>query len=131
MARCGTCVCGGACRAPPACASERPRAGGERPGGKEATRRITELVPPDTPVRLVYDVERRDRYDRTLAYVDRLRDGLFLNAALVREGYAAAYTVPPNVCHVDELVAFQRRAREAGRGLWSACGGVGVPAGLR
>jgi micrococcal nuclease len=95
--------------------------------GEQATRRITELVPPGTPVRLVYDIERRDRYDRTLAYVYRRSDGLFVNAALVREGYAAAYTVPPNVAHVDEFVALQRKAREAGRGLWRACGDVGVP----
>ena len=31
-------------------------------------------------IRLVYDVERRDRYGRLLAYVYRARDGLFVNA---------------------------------------------------
>lgn len=97
--------------------------------GEEAARHLGSLLPPGTPVRLAYDVERTDRYDRTLAYVYRLADGLFVNAALVADGYAAVYTVPPNVAHVDELVALQREAREAGRGLWSACGGTDVPVG--
>ena len=96
--------------------------------GAEATEFITSLVPVGTPVRLVYDVERLDRYDRTLAYVYRRADGLFVNAELVEQGYAAAYTVPPDVAHADEFVALEREARDAGRGLWSACGDVGVPA---
>ncbi len=89
--------------------------------GVEASRHTEKLLPPGTGVRLVYDVERTDRYDRTLAYVYRSSDGLFVNAALVRDGYAYAYTYPPDVAHADELVALQREAREAGRGLWSAC----------
>src|SRR5215203_2203330 len=72
-------------------------------------------------VRLVADAEERDRYGRLLAYVYRARDGVFVNAALVRDRYAHAYTVPPNVAHADEFVAWQRAARAANRGLWSAC----------
>jgi micrococcal nuclease len=72
-------------------------------------------------VRLRYDVERRDRYARLLAYVYRARDGLFVNAELVRRGYAVTLTFPPNVAHADEFAHLARRAREAGRGLWRAC----------
>jgi micrococcal nuclease len=72
-------------------------------------------------VTLRYDAERRDRYGRLLAYV--YRDGLFVNAALVERGYARTLTIPPNVAHADEFVRLARRAREAGRGLWGACGG--------
>ena len=89
--------------------------------GEEASQRTGTLLPAGTRVRLVYDVERTDRYERTLAYVYRVRDGMFVNAALVRDGYAFAYTYPPNVAHADELVALQREAREAGRGLWAEC----------
>lgn len=95
--------------------------------GAEASAHTRELLPAGTPVRLVHDVERLDRYRRTLAYVYRLGDGLFVNAALVRDGYAQAYTYPPNVAHSDELVALAREAREAGRGLWSACATLGAP----
>ena len=67
-------------------------------------------------VRLEYDVARRDRYGRTLAYVYVGRT--FVNAELVRRGYAQVMTVPPNVRHADLFVALQREAREANRGLW-------------
>lgn len=91
--------------------------------GAEATARTSALLPPGTPVRLVRDAELRDRYDRLLAYVYRADDDLFVNLTLAREGYAAAYTFPPNVAHADEFVAAAAAAREAERGLWSACGG--------
>jgi len=72
-------------------------------------------------VRLVGDAEARDRYGRMLAYVYRKRDGLFVNAELVRRGYARVLTIPPNVAHESEFRRLARRARAAGRGLWSRC----------
>jgi len=71
-------------------------------------------------VRLEYDVEREDRFGRTLAYV-WVDDELF-NETLVREGYALVTTFPPNVRYVDRFTAAQRDAREHERGLWGACG---------
>jgi micrococcal nuclease len=72
-------------------------------------------------VRLVRDVEPRDRYGRTLAYVYRERDGLFVNAELVRRGYGTTLTIPPNVAHAAEFGRLAGAARRAGRGLWSRC----------
>jgi micrococcal nuclease len=72
-------------------------------------------------VRLVLDAEARDRYGRLLAYVYRARDGLFVNAALVRRGYAVALTIPPNVAHAGELRRLAAQARRERRGLWSSC----------
>jgi micrococcal nuclease len=74
-------------------------------------------------VRLRYDAERQDRYGRTLAYVVRARDGLFVNAELVRRGYAVPLTIPPNVAHAGDFRRLARAARKAGRGLWARCGG--------
>jgi micrococcal nuclease len=71
-------------------------------------------------VRLVPDAEARDRYGRQLAYVYREPDGLFVNAELVRRD-ARPLTIPPNVAHAAELRRLARRARAAGRGLWSRC----------
>ena len=71
--------------------------------------------------RLVLDAEPRDRYGRLLAYVYRQPDGLFVNADLVRRGFAQTLTIPPNVRFVDRFAALARQARDAGRGLWSAC----------
>jgi micrococcal nuclease len=72
-------------------------------------------------VRLVHDAEARDRYGRTLAYVYRKSDGLFVNAELVRRGYAKPLTIPPNVAHALELRRLAATARRDGRGLWSRC----------
>ena len=72
-------------------------------------------------VRLVLDVEPRDRFGRLLAYVYRASDGLFVNASLVRGGFARTLTIPPNVRYADRFAALARQARRAGRGLWSAC----------
>jgi micrococcal nuclease len=72
-------------------------------------------------VRLVQDVEARDRYGRLLAYVYR-SDGLFINAELVRRGFAVPLTIPPNVRFADRFTALAREARRTGQGLWSACG---------
>ena len=89
--------------------------------GEQASAYVSSLLREGEGVRLVGDVEERDVYGRTLAYVYRLADGLFVNAALVREGYAHVLTIPPNVAHADEFVTLARGARERGRGLWSSC----------
>jgi micrococcal nuclease len=73
-------------------------------------------------VRLVADAEERDRYGRLLAYVYRADDGLFVNAELVRRGFATTLTIPPNVRYAERFRALAAEARRAGRGLWSACG---------
>jgi micrococcal nuclease len=72
-------------------------------------------------VRLVADAEARDRYGRLLAYVYREPDGLFVNAQLVRYGYATTLTIAPNVRFAERLRTLATAARTAGRGLWSAC----------
>lgn len=87
---------------------------------KRASARNRALVAGQT-VTLRYDAERRDRYGRLLAYVYRRRDGLFVNGALVRGGFARTLTIPPNVAHVAELARLEAGARRTDRGLWRAC----------
>jgi micrococcal nuclease len=72
-------------------------------------------------VRLVRDLEERDRYGRLLAYVYRARDGLFVNAELARLGYALPLTIPPDVRHAARFAALARQARHTRRGMWSVC----------
>jgi len=88
--------------------------------GQQAADFNARLVAGQT-VRLVRDVEKRDRYGRLLAYVYRVRDGLFVNAELARLGYAQPLSIPPDVRYAERFVALARQARQAGRGLWSAC----------
>ena len=68
-------------------------------------------------VRLEFDVERYDKYKRILAYV-YLLDGTFLNAEIVKQGYASLMTYPPNVKYADLFLKLYRQAREDQRGLW-------------
>jgi micrococcal nuclease len=70
-------------------------------------------------VRLVFGVERRDVYDRLLAYVYLGRR--FVNAELVRRGLARTLTIPPNDRFATHLRRLELRAARAGRGLWGAC----------
>ena len=67
-------------------------------------------------MRLVFDVQLRDRDSRLLAYV--YVDGQFVNAELVQRGYAEAVTYPPNVNRHTELVELQRQAKQARAGFW-------------
>jgi micrococcal nuclease len=76
-------------------------------------------------VKLVKDVEETDRYDRLLRYVYLGHE--LANARLVINGYAAAFTYPPNVRHADLFVELQRQAREAELGLWAAATCNGEP----
>jgi micrococcal nuclease len=89
--------------------------------GKAASARNATLVAGER-VRLETDAQARDRYGRLLAYVYRVRDGRFVNADLVRGGYAQPLTIPPNVRHAKRFTALAREARRGGRGLWRACG---------
>jgi micrococcal nuclease len=68
-------------------------------------------------VRLEYDVSRYDQYGRTLAYV-YLKDGTFVNADLVKKGYATVMTIPPNVKYADTFLKLSKKARNQGKGLW-------------
>lgn len=86
--------------------------------GKEAKNYLTNLLFGKS-VRLEYDVDKTDRYGRTLAYV-YLEDGTFVNAHLVKYGYATILTVPPNVKYADYFLKLQAEARENNRGLWGA-----------
>ncbi len=70
-------------------------------------------------VRLVFDRERRDLYGRLLAYV--YAGKRFVNAALVRDGYARTLTIAPNTAHAGLFARLAKRAGLAGRGLWGAC----------
>ncbi len=94
--------------------------------GAEASRRNKELVE-GRSVRLVKDVSERDEYGRLLRYV-YLQDDTFVNLELVKEGYAAALTFPPDVKYAAEFVTAEKEAREAKKGLWGSCPFFGAPA---
>lgn len=84
--------------------------------GKEAKLFLTELLT-NKKVKLVSDVDPLDQYGRTLSYV-YLEDGTFVNAELIRNGYAVLMTVPPNIAFSEYFAKLQKEARKNQRGLW-------------
>lgn len=51
----------------------------------------------------------------------QMLDGLFANLVIIRQGYGHAYTPFP-FRHMDVFRAYERRAREASKGLWDVMG---------
>jgi micrococcal nuclease len=86
--------------------------------GPEASA-FTHRVLEHRPVRLVFGVERRDAYDRLLAYV--YIGHRFVNAELVRQGLARTLAIPPNTRYQARFKDLELGAARAGRGLWGAC----------
>ena len=89
---------------------------GPEPFADEATNALRALLA-DSPLTLRLDAEERDRYGRLLAYV--YVGDEFVNAQMVRQGWARALRIPPNVRHAKELERLASEARRAQRGLWS------------
>jgi micrococcal nuclease len=85
--------------------------------GKESAEYLKALLS-SKKVRLEYDVDKYDQYGRTLAYV-YLEDGTFVNAELLKRGYARVMTFPPNVKYADEFIRLQRKARRSKVGMWA------------
>lgn len=84
----------------------------------EASQKNKELVAGKT-VRLESDQGNTDRYDRLLRYV--YVDETFVNAELVKEGYARSMKIKPNTNHATEFLRLESTAREERKGLWENC----------
>lgn len=65
---------------------------------------------------LEYGDEQYDAYDRILAYVF-LEDGTFLNAELIKQGYAFSYNRFPHK-YLDQFRQYEKEARLNAVGLW-------------
>lgn len=96
--------------------------------GPEAKKYTAAEFPPGTKVRVLYDVERQDQFDRELVYLYREPDGLFLNLDLVSRGFARVATFPPNVVHRAAFERAEGEAKAKSNGLWGACIPAPAPA---
>lgn len=84
--------------------------------GKEAKIFAANLLK-DRKVKLIFDVQKTDRYGRVLAYA-YLENGIFLNQYLVEKGFAVVSTFPPNVKFVEVFTKAEKSARNKKLGLW-------------
>ena len=92
--------------------------------GQEAFEANRRLVAGQT-VRLEFDAQRRDKYGRLLAYV--YVGSLFVNAELIRQGYAQVSTYRENQRYHEEFDRLQQHAIAARRGLWGGCIDIRMP----
>ncbi len=86
------------------------------PFSNEATKENSELVL-DKKVRLEYDVQTKDRYGRTLAYL--FINEQMVNVQLVSLGLAVSETIQPNVKYQDKILAAEKSARKNCLGIWN------------
>jgi micrococcal nuclease len=95
---------------------------GQRPWGDKAKKYLeTLLTSSEWKVKVEFDIEKRDKYGRILAYL-RTSDGKLINILMVENGYAMLFTFPPNVKYVNELRAAEKEARKRRLGIWSEQG---------
>jgi micrococcal nuclease len=90
--------------------------------GPEATAFTSSLLAPGTPLRIERDVVGRDHYGRLLGYVYRADDGLFVNDAIIRGGFATPLTIEPNSLFAADFVDAADEAERLDLGMWAACG---------
>lgn len=89
-------------------------------GAASATAALAELAPVGSRVWLQSDVKSRDRYGRLLRYLWR-DDGVMVNRALVRRGWARAKLYPPNERHWPMMRRAGKLAQRRDAGLWKQC----------
>ena len=70
-------------------------------------------------VHLKFDRNKYDNYHRTLAYVF-LSSGLFVNAEIVKDGYAYVYSVKPDLQYAPLFRRLYKEAKDHRRGLWGS-----------
>ncbi len=91
--------------------------GEPQPLAEQAKARVAQLLPRGGTVQLARDRQPHDRFGRALAHAFRA-DGTSVEETLLREGLAVVFILPPNVALADCLLAAEREARRAQRGLW-------------
>lgn len=99
---------------------DTPEVAPEECFGSRAARLTAQLLPLGSDVRVERDRDLHDRYDRLLLHVWDAQ-GRSLGESLLASGHATVLVVKPNTRHLERFRDVERQAREAGRGLWSAC----------
>lgn len=89
--------------------------------GKQAKEVLKSILAKGDEVRIEYDVQKRDKYGRLLAYV-YTADNLMINEEMIRRGYAQLLTIPPNVRYVERFKKALNKAQREQKGLWSSGG---------
>ena len=88
------------------------------PWGEDAKQLVEGLIGgANQAVNLEFDLEAKDKFNRTLAYV--WKDKLLLNEEVVKQGYALFVARSPNHKYDQRLERAQQWARIMGKGIWN------------
>ena len=88
------------------------------PWGEDAKQLLEGLIGgANQAVNLEFDLEAKDKFNRTLAYV--WKDKLLLNEEVVKQGYALFVARSPNHKYDQRLEHAQQWARIMGKGIWN------------
>ena len=79
-------------------------------------KRINEDLVEGKVVKLQKDISDQDKHGRMLRYI--YIDEIFVNAEIVRMGYANASAYPPDVKYQIFLDAMENEAKQLERGIW-------------
>jgi endonuclease YncB( thermonuclease family) len=87
-------------------------------GADQAQDYLSRLLHTNAEIKLVYDKEHTDKYGRTLAHLF-LKDGINIQAILLKRGLATPLAIPPNLAHVDCYEKSAEFAQSQQIGLWA------------
>ena len=83
---------------------------------------LLEVLVLGAPVKLVYGGRRVDRHRRILAHLERKATpgvaAFWVQGEMLRTGLARVYTFPDNRARAEGMLALEREARAARRGIW-------------
>lgn len=95
--------------------------------GPEATDFLAKLLPVGSTIKLMYDVERKDKYDRTLAAVFTPGDD-FVSAEIARAGLGTAVSFGKNTKFLPPVEEAQKEAKAGSRGIYDPSVACTLPA---
>jgi len=95
---------------------------GQRPWGRNAKEHLIKIMRrAKWTVYVETDEERIDKYGRLLVYL-WTKKRRFINEMMVVDGYAVAFTIPPNTRYADRFTRAENSAREKQKGIWGPNG---------
>lgn len=91
---------------------------GQTPWGEDGKKTLETLIGGvNQSIKLEFDLENKDKFNRTLAYV--WKDQLLLNEEIIKQGYALFVARLPNNKYNRRLERAQQWARIMGKGIWN------------
>ncbi|MDO5751982.1 thermonuclease family protein [Arthrobacter sp.] len=95
--------------------------------GAQATSFLRGLLPVGSKIKLQYDVERKDKYDRTLAAVFT-PGSTFASADIARAGFGTAVAIGKNTKFLPPVKDAEKEAKASARGLYDPSISCTLPA---